>query len=181
MKTKFNVGAAPAVLLASRLSGLRRGCWSRLGCLGSERGDDAVETALTIVLLLTLLFGILAFGQALYTYHFVANAARVATRWASVRGYSCKGLAGGCPAAASDVTTYVANVAGLGLNPAKLTVNTTWLPSPSTSFKPPCSTYSNYPGCVVQVQVVYNYNFLLPLLPSSSFNMQSTSQMVISQ
>lgn len=149
--------------------------------MGSEDGATSLETALVITLLLALLFGILAFSHALYTYHFVANAAREATRWASVRGYDCKGLAGGCPAAASDVQAYVSNVSGMGLNPANITVNTTWLPSPSTAYAPPCSTHNNYPGCVVQVQVVYKYNFFLPFLPTSSFNMQSTSQMVISQ
>ncbi|HXX21663.1 MAG TPA: TadE family protein [Terriglobia bacterium] len=152
-----------------------------LRSVGSEDGETALESALVITLLLSLVFGIIGFGHALYTYHFVANAAREATRWASVRGYDCKGLSGGCPAAAADVQTYVSNAAGTGLNPANLTVNTTWLPSPSTSFTPPCSTYNNYPGCVVQVQVVYKYQFFMPLLPSSSFNMQSTSQMVITQ
>jgi Flp pilus assembly protein TadG len=149
--------------------------------LGGENGETSIESALVISLLLALLFGIIAFSHALYTYHFVANAAREATRWASVRGHDCKGLTGGCPAAASDVQTYVSNVSGMGLNPANITVNTTWLPSPSTAFVPPCSTYNNYPGCVVQVQVVYKYNFFLPFLPTSSFNMQSTSRMVISQ
>jgi len=152
----------------------------------SERGAALLEDGLVFMLLLTLLFGIIGFGHALYTYHFLSNAAREATRWASVRGYTCTDLAGGCPAAAADVQTYISNVSGMGLNPAKMTVTTTWLPSPNPSgrtavFVPPCATYPNYPGCVVQVQVVYKYNFLLPLLPSSAFNMQSTSQMVISQ
>jgi len=145
-----------------------------------------VETGIAVMLLLILLFGIVAFGHALYTYHFVSHAAREATRWASVRGATCVGLAGGCPAAASDVQTYVKNVSGLGLNPAQITVNTTWLPSPSADVLcpytvSPGSYPENSPGCVVQVQVVYSYNFILPLLPTSSFNLQSTSQMVISQ
>jgi len=181
MKNKFSVSVVPAELRTSCPRDLLRTWQSRLDWLARDRADTATESAVVIFLLLSLLLGILAFGHALYTYHFVANAARVATRWASVRGYTCQGLGGGCPAAASDVTTYVSNVAGLGLNPSNLTVNTTWLPSPSTSFTPPCAAYNNYPGCVVQVQVVYKYNFLFPFLPSSSFNMQSTSQMVISQ
>jgi Flp pilus assembly protein TadG len=148
----------------------------------SERGATLVESALVIILLLTLLFGIIAFGHALYTYHFVSHAAREATRWASVRGYTCPvGVLDACQAQPSDVQTYVKNVSGMGLDPTRITVNTTWLPSPSTSVVPPCATYNNYPGCVVQVQVVYRYNFILPFLPTSAFNMQSTSQMVISQ
>jgi Flp pilus assembly protein TadG len=149
--------------------------------VGSERGATLVESAVVMTLLLTLLFGIIGFGHALYTYHFVCHVAREATRWASVRGSTCTVLAGGCPAAASDVQTFVANVSGMGLNAASITATTTWLPSPSSSFAAPCSTTANAPGCVVQVQVVYQYKFLFPLLPSSTINMQSTSRMVISQ
>jgi len=154
--------------------------------VGSERGATLVEAALVTILLLTILFGIVAFGHALYTYHFVSNAAREATRWASVRGAKCSGLAGGCPALASDVANYVKAVSGMGLDPTKITVNTTWLPSPSADVLCPYTVSpsqfpENYPGCVVQVQVVYTYNFIFPLLPTSPFNMQSTSQMVISQ
>ena len=148
---------------------------------GNERGSALVEDALVILLLLTLLFGIIGFGHALYTYHFVANAAREATRWASVRGSTCTALTGGCPAAASDVQTYVSNVSGMGLKGSSITATTTWLPSPSASYAPPCATTANAPGCVVQVQVVYQYKFFFPLLPPTGFNMQSTSQMVISQ
>jgi Flp pilus assembly protein TadG len=157
--------------------------------VGSERGATLVESALVTILLLTLLFGIVGFGHALYTYHFVANTAREATRWASVRGAKCSGLAGGCPAdmAGSDVQTFVTNYStGIGLDPTKITATTTYLPSPSLDVLCPYTVSpsqfpEDYPGCVVQVQVVYSYNFIFPLLPTSPFNMQSTSQMVISQ
>jgi Flp pilus assembly protein TadG len=157
--------------------------------VGSERGATLVEAALVTILLLTILFGIVGFGHALYTYHFVANTAREATRWASVRGAKCSGLAGGCPAdmAGSDVQTFVTNYStGIGLDPTKITATTTYLPSPSQDVLCPYTVSpaqfpEDYPGCVVQVLVVYKYNFILPLLPTSPFNMQSTSQMVISQ
>src|ERR1700680_2901035 len=81
-----------------------------------ERGGSLVEQAFAIVLLLTIIFAIIDFGRALYTYHFVSNVAREATRWASVRGKTCIGLAGGCPANVSDVQTYVSAVSGMGLD-----------------------------------------------------------------
>ena len=137
-----------------------------------------VETALMLSVLLVMMFGIVGFGHALYTYNFVSNAAREATRWASVRGQTCTGLSGGCPASASDVQTYVSNVSGMGLDPAKITATTTWIAPPNNLAV--CKTQPNNPGCVVEVQVQYSYQFLLPLLPSG-FKMQSTSQMVISQ
>jgi len=149
-----------------------------------QRGSTMVETALMLSVLLVMMFGIVGFGHALYTYHFVSNAAREATRWASVRGYTCPKdlpiLSGGCPASASDVQTYVSNVSGMGLDPAKITATTTWVAPPNNLAI--CSTpgHQNYPGCVVQVQVKYSYQFVFPLLPSG-FTIQSTSRMVISQ
>ncbi len=143
-----------------------------------------VETALMLSMLLVMMFGIIGFGHALYTYHFVSNAAREATRWASVRGYTCPNnlpiLSGGCPASVSDVQTYVSNVSGMGLDPAKITATTTWVAPPNNLAICSTQNHQNYPGCVVQVQVKYSYQFVFPLLPSG-FTIQSTSQMVISQ
>jgi Flp pilus assembly protein TadG len=132
-----------------------------------------------ISVLLVMMFGVVGFGTALYTYHFVANTAREATRWASVRGFTCGGLSGGCPANDSDVNTYVQNLStGVGLDPTKVTTTTTWVAPPNNLAI--CTSQPNSPGCVVKVQVQYSFQFLFPLLPSG-FTMQSTSQMVISQ
>jgi Flp pilus assembly protein TadG len=144
-----------------------------------ERGDALLESALMLIFLLSVLFGIVGFGHALYTYNFVSNAARDATRWSSVRGFTCAGLAGGCPATAANVQTYVSGVPGMGLDTTKITATTTWVAPPNSLAI--CAAHSNYPGCVVQVQVQYQYKFIFPLLPKSTYTMQSTSQMVISQ
>jgi Flp pilus assembly protein TadG len=146
----------------------------------SERGSTTLESAVMISVLLVMLFGVIGFGNALYTYHFVSNTAREATRWASVRGSACTGgLSGGCPAAGSDVTAYVQSLStGIGLDPTKVTTTTTWVAPPGNLAI--CTSPPNSPGCVVQVQVQYSFQFLFPLLPSG-FTMQSTSQMVISQ
>src|SRR5277367_1482570 len=146
-------------------------------------GSTMVETALMLSVLLVMMFGIVGFGHALYTYHFVSNTAREATRWASVRGFTCPldtpVLSGGCPAADSDVTAYVQNLStGIGLDPTKVTTTTTWVAPPNNLAI--CASQPKSPGCVVKVQVQYSFQFLFPLLPSG-FTMQSTSQMVISQ
>jgi Flp pilus assembly protein TadG len=148
----------------------------------NERGGTLVESALMISTLLVMLFGIIGFGHALYTYHFVSNAAREATRWASVRGHTCSGLSGGCPIdlAGADVQTYVSSVSGMGLDSTKITATTTWIAPPNSLAVCSVSGKQNSPGCVVQVRVRYTYQFLVPLLPAG-FTMQSTSQMVISQ
>jgi Flp pilus assembly protein TadG len=145
----------------------------------TERGSGLVEQALVLTILLAVIFGIIDSGRALYTYHFVSQAAREATRWASVRGNTCAGLPGGCPAAAADVQTYVANVSGMGLDPARITATTTWPIKPYSNLS--CAVNNKNPGCVVQVQVDYAFQFILPFLPSAAFTMSSTSEMVITQ
>jgi Flp pilus assembly protein TadG len=144
-----------------------------------ESGSSLVEQALVLATLLAVMFGIIDFGRALYTYHFVSEAAREATRWASVRGNTCVGLTGGCPAGASDVQTHVANISGMGLDPAKITATTSWPIQPYSS--PTCADNIKNPGCVVQVKVDYAFQFIVPFLPSAAFTMSSTSQMIITK
>jgi Flp pilus assembly protein TadG len=144
-----------------------------------QRGTTMLESAIMISVLLVMMFGVVGFGNALYTYHFVSNTAREATRWASVRGTACGGLSGGCPADDTDVTAYVQNLStGIGLDPTKVTTTTTWVAPPNNLAI--CASQPKSPGCVVKVQVQYSFQFLFPLLPSG-FTMESTSQMVISQ
>jgi Flp pilus assembly protein TadG len=140
----------------------------------SERGTNLVEYALVLTLLLTTLFGLIDFGRALYAYHFVSDAAREGTRYAVVRGSSC--TSPGCPASSGDIEDYLEKVPA-GIDANQLTVTTTWNPNGSTN----CTVISNAPGCVVEVQVSYNFKFMLPFLPKSTVVMQSSSQMVISQ
>lgn len=147
------------------------------------RGNALLEFALILPLLLTGIFGVIEFGRALYTFHFVSNAAREATRWASVRGQACdKSIyPQACPANSTDVENFVKSIAPAGIDKGatKLTVNSAWLIPPGKTN--PCSKFQNNPGCAVQVQVIYQFKFVLPFLPTQSFPMQSTSQMIISQ
>jgi Flp pilus assembly protein TadG len=149
-----------------------------------------------------LIFGVIDFGRALYSYHFVSHAAREATRFAIVRGANCSGLTGGCPAYKPDVQSYVVNTLanGIGINANSLVVVPSW---PGTNYdsvtnctmNATTGLYDN-PGCVVQVQVQYAFNFIFPLMPSQTCTIQnqsnnatikanicmsSTAEMVISQ
>jgi Flp pilus assembly protein TadG len=138
-----------------------------------ERGNALVEFALVSTATLTLMLGIIDFGRALYTYHLVANAARSGTRYAMVRGSSC--TVAGCPATTDTIQTYVRGLAP-GIDPNSLAVTTTW------SSGAGCSDPANQgPGCIVDVQASYPFRFIIPLLPSFTMTMSSTSQMVISQ
>jgi Flp pilus assembly protein TadG len=151
-----------------------------------ERGSTLVEFGLVIVVLLMLMFGVIDFARALYAYHFVANAAREGTRYAIVHG----AVALGCttsPCAAPDPTPivdYVANLAvGSGIiktsTDPSLQVTPNWPPAADGGSN--CDTVPNNPGCTVQVRVTYNFKFIFPFLPTSTYPMTSTSEMVISQ
>ena len=136
-----------------------------------------VEFALVLIGFLTLLIGLLDFGRALYVYHFVSYAARDGVRYAMVRGASCTTFTTACPAAASDVTNYLkTTVLPPGINPSALTVTTTW---PGNNRG--CTGAVNSPGCVVKVNVQYNFSFFIPFISQPTTSMNGTSQMVISQ
>ena len=140
-----------------------------------ERGSELVEFALAITILLTLMFGIIGFAQAAYAYHFVSNAAREATRYASVRGSTCPpAQLSDCPITEGEITSYVQTLAPLGINGSLLGV----FPAPVDPGGNCSGGYS--PGCAIQVKVTYPFAFL-PVLNLANFTISSTSQMVISQ
>lgn len=125
-----------------------------------QRGNTLIESTLTLVLLLMLLFGIVAFGRAVWAFGWVSHAAREGSRWAAVRGAQS-----GRPAAASDVATYVQGEVA-GLDPSELVVNTTW-------------PTNNNSGSYVKVNVQYTITQLVPWVPQMT--VQSTSELMISQ
>jgi Flp pilus assembly protein TadG len=137
----------------------------------AQRGATMAETAIVMTAFLALLFGIIDFGRAAYTYSFVAKLARQGARWAIVRGAYCTRI-DHCPAAAgsTDIQPYVQSLSEGATNAANL--------SATLSF-PSCGG-GNTPGCVALVTVNYPFNFMLPFLPNGTWNISSTSQMVIS-
>ena len=152
-----------------------------------ERGGALVEYAFAVVMSLVLLFGIVDFGRALYSYHFISNAAREGTRYASVRGYTCSVSATPCPATTADIKTFVADTVPQGIVSGSVTVKPTWS---NPNSLPICNSGAtqNYPGCAVRVEVDYNFNLLFPYnfppffqFPASTITMSSTSQMIISR
>lgn len=144
--------------------------------LRGESGQALVEFALSSLVFLVLLLGILDFGRALYTYHTVSYAARAGTRYAIVRGSACNPAVSGCPATQASVTSYVESVSP-NLSPGNLTVSVTW--GNETNGCPAGTSPSNSPGCSVQVAISYKFSWLFSFLPATTMN--GTSQMVISQ
>ncbi len=131
-----------------------------------EQGATLVETALSLAILLSMIIGIMEMSLALYSYHFLSEAARDGTRYAMVRGSSC--TATGCPATNASIQSYVKGLGYPGIDPSKMNVTTTW---PST----------NAPGNSVKVTATYQFPLSVPFVMISTIHMSSTSEMVISQ
>jgi Flp pilus assembly protein TadG len=149
-----------------------------------ERGSSLLEQSFILVFLLTVMFGIIDCGRALYTYHFVSNVAREASRWASVRSQSCDGSAlSGCPGDLSGDnlrTAFKANLSSMGLDPTKVTFTTSWVVPPGVGAASCPTPISNNVGCMVHVDVTYAYTFLFaPFIAAPAINMSSSSEMLI--
>jgi hypothetical protein len=149
-----------------------------------QRGSTLVEQSFIIVFLLTMMLGIIDCGRALYTYHFVSNVAREATRWASVRSSTCNGGAlSNCPASNGNVqTNFTTNLSTMGLDPTKVTFATSWVVPPGVGARACPGSNQNKVGCMVHIDVTYNYTFFFaPFLAAPPIRMSSSSEMLITQ
>lgn len=127
-----------------------------------ERGSALIEGALSLTVFLMIIFGIMEFGRAVFAYNFVSSAARTASRYAMVRGSSS-----GHPATTSDISNFVSNQA-IGLDRSAVTVTTTWTPD-------------NSPGSTVKVAVKYSFQPIAPFIPTGTWNLQTSSQIIVAQ
>jgi Flp pilus assembly protein TadG len=152
-----------------------------------ESGSELIEFSIASTLLLMTIFGILDCSRALYSYHYCAQVAREATRYASVRGSTWSGTSCAttstyaCAATSTDVTNYVKSITPFGFSASNLSVTTTW---PGTTAKgTSCNLILIYnsPGCMVNVKVAYNFNYVLPFLPKTTLALSSTSKLMITQ
>ena len=132
-----------------------------------------VETAIVMTVFMLMMFGIIEFGRAIYTYHMVDNAARIGSRFAIVHGSTCAHTGATdtwpCNADTTEVQNYVLSQS-VDLDGQRLTIAPTW---PSNGCKAT--------GCLVKVTAIYPFQFLIPFISTQSLTMTSTSEMVISQ
>lgn len=173
LKAKTFIGHLRRAVLTSRDPDLHR---------NGDEGAVAVETAVSFALMIGLVLGFIQVALALYTYHFVSDAAREATRYAIVRGsYSCGNTPGlsSCGATSDQISDYVKSLQFPGINPANLSVSTSWPDTGSTCY--PSTNPCNNPGNTVLVQVTYKFLLSIPTWRSVSLNLSSSSRMVISQ
>lgn len=155
--------------------------------LGDDEGSTLVETAVSCTLLIALVIGCMQTCMALYTYHYTAQAARMATRYAMVRGStSCSSTPNlsNCNATTSEITNYVQGLGFPGITASNVSVTTTWCASNGTTpatWASCTATTSNAPGNLIKVVVSYPHTFAIPFTSSLAVNVSSTSQAVVSQ
>jgi Flp pilus assembly protein TadG len=155
-----------------------------------QSGSALVEFALSAVLLITMLFGIIEFGFALYTYQFVNEVARELTRYSIVRGSQCTAMPNcGYTDSTSTAQAYAQAAYNYpGMDMSKLTVTNTWY-APVKNSNGTISSWAacaggsgcNKPGYMVQVNVTYPFILNIPFVPSRNMSVSSSSSMVISQ
>ena len=143
-----------------------------------------METAMSSIILLTFMFGVIEVGFMLYSYHFISEAAREGTRYAIVRGSGAGAsncTAPGppiCKAQSADIQTYVKGLGFPGINPGNMTVTPAWSAFTSGSTCPstgPC----NSPGNLITIQVQYTFPLNIPFIPAQTYTMSSTAAMII--
>jgi Flp pilus assembly protein TadG len=154
----------------------------------SEEGGTLVEASVTLTLLMMVIFGIMDCSRALYAHHYVRYTAEEAVRYAVVRGSTWNNASCttpstfSCTATAANIQAQVASAMPAGVEAGdNIAVATIW-----SGLKPngtACSVANgaNSPGCMVQVKVSYNFNFVLPFLPRNTLLLSSSSASTISQ
>jgi hypothetical protein len=122
-----------------------------------------VEGAFTLVVFLSLVFGVCEFGRAIWIYTLICHVAREGTRYAAVHG----GQSGMTSSTAISNTNALVKARAVGLPASKVNVTTTWVPS-------------NAPGNAVKVAVTYDFKFMTPYrLTKNTLTLRSTSQMMV--
>ena len=163
-----------------------------------EGGAELVEFAISALVLIGLMVGMIGFAMAMYTYHFVSSAAQLGSRFAMVRGYTwskdsttdCSTsppphftMVYDCTASSTDIQNYVQSLATAGISASNVTINTTssyiWPGKTPDGTTIPCSPI-NSQGCLVKVTVSYTFNFFL-LQHLSAWSISATSEGAILQ
>ncbi len=142
---------------------------------GWSRGQAAVETTMSVMLWLILVFGIIEFAYAMYCYDQVSDAAKLGVRYAIVHGTSSSS-----PANTSQITSYLTSqLSGMDTSTSDgyFTV-TAACGSGSSNSTPPCD-----PGYTVSLQVKYNFRFAESMVPGNlkSVMLSANSQGTVSQ
>jgi hypothetical protein len=160
----------------------------------NESGQSLVETAVSMLIVLMLIFGVIEGCWGVYSFHYLANAAHEAARYAIVRGHDwiipCDSVGGWsasmCTASPANIANFAANrgFPGINIDPNNDVCVEYFAPdsmpdSGSLACNP--NTGPNSVGDIVQVTINNPFKLTLPGLPAYTWNLSSTSRMVIAQ
>lgn len=172
---------------------------------GLDDGASLVEVAVSLSVYLMLLMAVIELLLTLYSYHFVSDAAREATRYAVIRGAnSCypNPAFPNCNLGPPSITSatnpnrnavlqYIDSIRYPGLDPKNLSADVTWWiaqqnANGNMSWTTQCSRQldakdnpCNAEGNAVRVVVTYDFPLTLPWMRASLIKVSSTSQMAI--
>lgn len=137
---------------------------------GKSTGESLIEFAFASVIFLTMVFGAIEFGIAVWNYSLVSDLAQEGARFAAVRGATsgaaCSGLALPCSASNADVQTFV-QARAIGLS---VTVTT-----------PSGAPGGISAGNVVEVRVQHTLAVGGGLIPAWNFPIASTARMIVAR
>lgn len=176
MRIQFATKSASAWRLASQPSRSADGVRNhgKRSASADEHGAEVVEMALTIPILVGLMFGLMTVCLALYSRAYISELAREGSRYAALRGSTCTTSAGSCTATPADISTYVTQTIGLpNLGGGTVTVDTT-----TADMFPDGDQVAPHR---VQVKVTYVFPYKIPFVTSSNLTMSSTSVIPIVQ
>lgn len=133
-------------------------------------GQALVEFGIVAAGLLMLLLAMMTMGQAVFTYNTMSQAAREAARYAVVHSPT-----GPNPATNTEIAQVAVNYANaLGLTTGDVTV--TWPKDPNiNNLSNKAAAYD------AQVAITYTYKTNVPFLKAMTFDLTSTSRMLVSQ
>src|SRR3989442_15692647 len=96
-----------------------------------QRGSALVESGLTMIVFMTVIFGLIEFGRVVWAYNLMSHAVRGGRRYAMVHGKNSSH-----PATADGIKSVITSQA-VGLDPAGLQINVSWIPNnkPGASVK----------------------------------------------
>ncbi|MDR3745762.1 MAG: TadE/TadG family type IV pilus assembly protein [Acidobacteriaceae bacterium] len=182
-----------------------------MSLLKNKEGSSLIEYALSASIFLMILFGFIQFSLAFYTYNYMSDAARTATRYAVVRGPdSCtldtvtdpncnlnpSKFTSNTDPTKNPLLAFLSSVSYPGIKPQNMSVNATWLIASQdvngvTTWTTACPNpatnldanglYCNAVGNAVKVVVTYSFPINVPSWKNMTIPITSTSQMVISE
>jgi Flp pilus assembly protein TadG len=142
---------------------------------GGEDGQALIESAVSLPVLLALLFCFMELCMVFYTYDTISESAREGSRYAMLQSATCTNSSGAsCMATAAQVNSYVSGLGWPNIAGGTMIV--------STTYKTPAggvgtNSVSNY----VVVQISYAFPITMPFVTKNSITLKSVSQMTIIQ